>query len=234
MVAVNAPLWRRALAELLGTGLLVTIVIGSGIVAERLSPGDVGLELFEHVFAIVLGLAVLILLLAPVSGAHFNPLVTVADALLDRADGRPGVHRTIDAVVRIVAQTAGAIAGALLANAMFAVPSAFSAHERAAAGSLLGEVVATAGLLLVVFGLARAGYGIAVVAPAVAAYVGAAIWATSSFAFMNPSVMLGRMFSDTFAGIAPASVPPFLAAQLIGGAIGTLLAVLLIPRRASA
>ncbi|MBO9578016.1 MAG: aquaporin [Microbacteriaceae bacterium] len=228
MHPVIAPLWRRALAELLGTGLLVTVVVGSGIMAERLSPADVGLQLLENSFATALGLAVLILLLAPVSGAHFNPVVTLADIALG-ARPAPGAP---DALARIAAQLLGAVGGALLANAMFGVASAFSAEARADAGAVLAEVVATAGLVLLVFGLVRAGHGAVVIAPAVGAYIGAAYWFTASTSFANPAVTVGRMFSDTFAGIAPASAPWFIGAQVLGGAVGAALVLLLFPRKA--
>lgn len=223
---MTASLWRRALAELLGTGLLVAIVIGSGIMAETLSPGDVGLQLLENSIATALGLAAVILLLAPVSGAHLNPAVTLADAVL----GRP--LRAGDVLARTGAQVAGAIGGALLANAMFDVPTAISETVRAVPGTVLAEVVATAGLVLLVFGLIRAGHGAIVIAPAVGAYIGAAYWFTSSTSFANPAVTVGRMFSDTFAGIAPASAPWFIGAQLVGGAIGVGLVLVLFPRRA--
>ena len=224
---MTAPLWRRALAEFLGTGLLVAIVIGSGIMAERLSPGDVGLQLLENAIATALGLAVLIVLLAPVSGAHLNPVVTGADLVLVADRVRLG-----DALGRVAAQIAGGIGGALLANAMFGVGTTISTKARADAGTVLAEVVATAGLVLLVFGLVRAGYGATVIAPAVGAYIGAAYWFTSSTAFANPAVTVGRMFSDTFAGIAPASAPWFIGAQLLGAAIGIGLVALLFPREA--
>jgi glycerol uptake facilitator-like aquaporin len=219
-----APLWRRLTAEFLGTGLLVTVVVGSGIAAQRLSTGDVGLQLLENSIATMLGLTVLILLLGPVSGAHFNPVVTVAEAFVG------GGVRWGEAAGYIVAQVTGAIAGALLANAMFEVAPAIATTERVTTGHLIGEVVATAGLVLLIFALVRSGRS-AVVAPAVGAYIGAAYWFTSSTSFANPAVTVGRIFSDTFAGIAPGSVVPFVLAQFVGAAIGVALVLALFPTR---
>lgn len=215
---------RRAGAELLGTGLLVTVVVGSGIAAQRLST-DTGLQLLENSIATALGLGVLILLLGPVSGAHFNPVVSLADMILGRRS-RSGLTVSLLAAY-VAAQVIGAIGGALLANAMFEVPSAVSSTERATPGTVLGEVVATAGLVMLIIGLARAGRSAPVVAAAIGSYIGAAYWFTSSTAFANPAVTVGRIFTDTFAGIAPTSVLPFLAAQLVGAAIGVGLATLL-------
>ena len=220
-----APLWRRAAAELIGTGLLVAVVVGSGIAAQRLSPDDTGLELLENSIATAFGLAVLILIFQTVSGAHFNPVVTLAD----RALGTRLSAATI--AVYVIAQVAGGIGGALLANAMFDTPIALSTTDRATAGHLLGEVVATAGLILLIFALARTGRA-TLVGPAVGAYIGAAYWFTSSTAFANPAVTIGRIFTDTFAGIAPASAWPYLAAQLLGAAVGVLLVLLFFPRKA--
>ena len=220
-----APLWRRAAAELIGTGLLVAVVVGSGIAAQRLSPDDTGLELLENSIATAFGLAVLILIFQTVSGAHFNPVVTLAD----RALGTRLSAATI--AVYVIAQVAGGIGGALLANAMFDTPIALSTTDRATAGHLLGEVVATAGLILLIFALARTGRA-TLAGPAVGAYIGAAYWFTSSTAFANPAVTIGRIFTDTFAGIAPASAWPYLAAQLLGAAVGVLLVLLFFPRKA--
>lgn len=214
--AVTPSLPRRALAEFLGTALLVAVVIGSGIAAERLST-DPGLRLLENSVATALGLVALILAFQTVSGAHFNPVVTLVDATLHR--GRPA-----DAVAYVVAQVAGAIGGSLLAGAMFGVSPALSTHERADGGRLLGELVATAVLVLLVFVLVRTGRS-AIVAPAVGAFIGAAYWFTSSTSFANPAVTIGRLFTDTFAGIAPSSVPWFVGAQLVGGAVGAALVV---------
>lgn len=218
----SVPLWRRATAELLGTGLLVAVVVGSGIAAQRLSPGDVGLQLLENSSATALGLAVLILIFQPVSGAHFNPVVTLADRTL-------GASCSVGTIVAYVAaQVIGGIGGGVLANAMFGAATALSTTERATAGHLLGEVVATAGLILLIFALVRTGRA-ALVGPAVGAFVGAAYWFTSSTSFANPAVTIGRIFTDTFAGIAPASAWPFLAAQLVGAALGVGLVLLLFP-----
>ena len=221
------PLWRRALAELLGTGLLVTVVVGSGIAAQRLS-ADIGLQLLENSIATAFGLGVLILLLAPVSGAHFNPVVSLADAVLGRSDGTGLQAR--DLGVYLAAQTSGAIGGAVLANAMFAVPTTISTTERATPATFLAEIVATAGLVLLIMGLSRTGRPAPVIATAVGAYIGAAYWFTSSTSFANPAVTIGRIFTDTFAGIAPSSVLPFLAAQLIGAGIAIVLTIALFPR----
>jgi arsenate reductase len=202
------PLARRALAEGLGTALLVTTVIGSGIAATRLS-GDVGLQLLEN--AVVTGAALLALILAlgSVSGAHFNPVVTLADRLF-RGLG------TGDAAAYIAAQFAGGAAGAVVANLMFDLPGVtVSTHARTGGGVLLGEVVATFGLLLVIFGVVRSGRASA--APfAVGGYLTAAYWFTSSTSFANPAVTVARTLSNSFAGIAPSSVAAFVAMQLAG------------------
>jgi glycerol uptake facilitator-like aquaporin len=218
---------RRLFGEFIGSALLVTIVVGSGIAAAQLSPHDVGLQLLENSTATALGLAVLILLFGPVSGAHFNPIVSLADWLLGR---RAGVGLTATAVTMYaIAQTLGGVGGALLANVMFDRRVVeLATKQRATTGHLIGEVVATAGLIAVVFALARTGRT-AVSATAVAAYIGAAYWFTSSTAFANPAVTVGRMFSDTFAGIAPASVLPFVAAQIVGALVGLILTVVLYP-----
>ena len=226
MTSSQPPLWRRAVAEFLGTALLVTVVVGSGIAAERLSPNDVGLQLLENSTATVLGLTVLILVLGPVSGAHFNPAVSLADWVLGRRSGTGLTLPELGAYV--AAQAAGAVGGSVLANAMFGVGTSISGTERATPGHLLGEVVATAGLILLVFALARTSRGL-LAAPAVGAYIGAAYWFTSSTSFANPAVTFGRVFSDTFAGIAPGSVPGFAAAQLVGAAVGLGLVLALFP-----
>ena len=218
-------MWRRLLAELLGTGLLVTIVVGSGIMASRLSPHDVGLQLLQNSLATALGLGVLILVLGPVSGAHFNPVVSIVDLIASRGAGL----RLFEAIGYVLAQFGGAIGGALLANAMFGVPAAIATTDRVSWGTLLGEVVATAGLILVILGLSRT-VRPAAIAAAVGAYIGAAYWFTSSTSFANPAVTIGRIFSDTFAGIAPTSALAFIPAQLVGGAIGLALAIALFPR----
>jgi glycerol uptake facilitator-like aquaporin len=221
-----SALLRRAVAEFLGTGLLVTVVIGSGIAAQTLSPNDVGLQLLENAIATALGLAVLILIFGSASGAHFNPVVSAVDAVLGHRSrsglnaGKVGVY--------VLAQVAGAIGGAVLANAMFETPTAISTTERATAGHLLGEVVATAGLVLLIFTLARTNRG-PLAAGAVGAYIGAAYWFTSSTSFANPAVTFGRIFSDTFAGIAPSSALPFIGAQIAGAALGAAIVVYLYP-----
>ena len=220
-VTTTPPLWRRLGAELLGTGLLVAIVVGSGIAAQRLSPDDVGLQLLENSLATALGLAVLIVMLSPVSGAHFNPVVTLAARVLGEGSwGKVAAY--------VVAQVAGAIGGALLANAMFGLPPAIATTQRVSAGHLLGEVVATAVLVLLIVSLVRTGRS-AAVAPAVGAYIGAVYWFISSTSFANPAVTIGRLFSDTFAGITPDSVLPYVAAQLVGAAIGVGLLLVLFP-----
>ncbi|MFD1930879.1 MIP/aquaporin family protein [Nonomuraea mangrovi] len=212
---------RRLLAEFLGTALLVTVVVGSGIMAQTLSPDDVGLQLLENSTATVFGLAVLIVVLGPVSGAHFNPVVSLADWWQGRQTGL-GLQ-TGELGGYIAAQVLGGIGGAVLANAMFDKPAiTWSTTERASAHLWLGEVVATAGLVLVIFCLTRSG-GTAFAPLAVGGYIGAAYWFTSSTSFANPAVSVGRAFSDTFAGIAPASLPGFVVAQLAGGIIGLLL-----------
>lgn len=226
MNSPQPPLWRRAIAELLGTGLLVTVVVGSGIAAEQLSPGNIGLQLLENSTATVFGLTVLILIFGPVSGAHFNPVVSLADWVLGR---RSGSGLSLPEVgIYVVAQTIGAIGGSVLANAMFDVGTSISTKERLTSGHLLSEVVATAGLILLIFALARTSRGV-LAAPAVGAYIGAAYWFTSSTAFANPAVTVGRMFSDTFAGIVPGSVPGFVLAQLVGAAAGMGLLLVLFP-----
>lgn len=220
------PLGRRLFAEFLGTALLVSIVVGSGIAAQQLSPDDVGIQLLENSTATVFGLAVLILMLGPVSGAHFNPVVSAADWLLGRRTGSGLPLRDVGAYS--VAQCAGAVVGALLANVMFATGTDLSTKHRASGGHLVGEVVATAGLIVLIFALARTHRG-PLAAPAVGAYIGAAYWFTSSTSFANPAVTVGRMFSDTFAGIAPASAPAFVVAQIVGAALGLGALLLLYP-----
>ncbi|MEU8224197.1 MIP/aquaporin family protein [Kribbella sp. NPDC048915] len=226
------PLWRRVVAEGLGTGLLVTVVVGSGIAAAKLSPDDVGLQLLENSFATTLGLAVLILMIGPVSGAHFNPVVSAVDWWLGRGTGSGLSARDLAAYVPV--QISGAILGAVLANLMYDEAAvSWSTTERAAGHLWLGEVVATAGLIVLIFALADSGR--AALAPAaVGAYIGAAYWFTSSTSFANPAVTIGRAFSDTFAGIAPASIPGFVIAQFVGAAVGMGLLALLYPRAAQA
>ncbi|WP_336298450.1 aquaporin [Ramlibacter tataouinensis] len=201
------------LAEFIGTLLLLTAVIGSGIMAERLAQGNAAVTLLANTMATVFALFVLIEVFAPISGAHFNPVVTIA---FGRSSGLAHGEQAL----YVIAQLAGAAAGAALANAMFELPVLqWAGKARGGAGQWLAEVVATAGLVLVI---ARAGAGRA---PAlVAAYIGAAYWFTSSTSFANPAAAFGRMFSDTFAGIAPASLTAFVASQAVGGALGLALA----------
>jgi glycerol uptake facilitator-like aquaporin len=220
-------LWRRLLGECVGTGLLVTVVVGSGIAAAKLSPDDVGLQLLENSTATALGLPVLILLFGPISGAHFNPVVTGADWLLGRRAGT-GIAGSA-AAAYLVAQVTGGIAGAMLANLMFDRRVVeLSTKHRITAGHLVGEVVATAGLIALIFALARSQR--AAQSAAVGAYIGAAYWFTSSTSFANPAVTIGRIFSDTFAGISPGSAPGFIAAQLVGALVGLGLTAVLYPQ----
>ncbi|MGR0160356.1 aquaporin [Paenarthrobacter nitroguajacolicus] len=229
----NPPpaLWRRACAEALGTCLLVAVVVGSGIAAQKLSPNDVGLQLLQNSTATVLGLTVLILVFGPISGSHFNPAVSLADWILGKRTG--GGLSLKELGTYIASQTAGAIAGSVLANAMFEVGTSFSSKDRATPGHLLAEAVATAGLVLLIFSLAATERS-SLAAPAVGAYIGAAYWFTSSTSFANPAVTVGRIFSDTFAGIAPGSAPGFVLAQLVGVAVGLGLLVVLFPTVARA
>jgi arsenate reductase len=208
---VSTPdLPRRLLAEYLGSAFLAAVVIGSGIAAARLSPTDVGLELFENAAATAAGLYTIILMFGPVSGGHFNPVVSLVDASF-------GGLRWRDALAYAPAQIAGAVTGAITANAMFAETAiTISTKHRGSPSHLFAEVIATLGLLLVIFALARTKRGNAAPA-AVGAYIGAAYFFTSSTSFANPAIAVGRIFSNTFAGIAPASVPGFVVAELAGG-----------------
>jgi arsenate reductase len=209
---IETPLPRRLLAEFLGSAFLAAAVIGSGIAAANLSPGDTGLQLFENAAATAAGLFTIILMFGLVSGGHFNPAVSLVDAVFGGLSWR-------QAAAYIPAQVAGCIAGAVLANAMFALSAiSISDKHRASEAHLLAEVVATVGLLLVIFSLARTRRG-SIAPAAVGAYIGAAYFFTSSTSFANPAITVGRMFSDTFAGIAPASVPGFVIAQLVAGAV---------------
>jgi arsenate reductase len=214
---MSSGLARRLFAEFLGSAFLAAVVIGSGIAAQHLSPGDVGLQLLYDSAATAAGLFAIILMFGPVSGGHFNPVVSVVDAAF-------GGLRWRDALAYIPAQILGCIAGAVVANGMFALAAiSISTKHRASAAHLLAEVIATLGLMLVIFSLARTRRASSAPA-AVGAYIGAAYWFTSSTSFANPAISIGRMFSNTFAGIAPAAVPGFVIAQLIGGvvAIGVL------------
>lgn len=215
---------RKAAAELIGSALLAATVVGSGIAAQTLSPDDVGLQLLEN--ALITGgvLVALILALGPVSAA-FNPVVTLAERIL-------GAITSLQAAVFIAAQVAGCCLGVIVANLMFELDAVnISAKERATGALWLGEVVATFGLLVIIFGVVRSGRG-SHVAYAVGGYITAAYWFTSSTSFANPAITVGRTLSDTFAGIAPASAPMFIAMQLIGGALGLAAVVVLYPRAA--
>jgi glycerol uptake facilitator-like aquaporin len=205
-------LWRRLAAEFLGSAFLAAVVIGAGIAAQRLSPGQTGLQLLEDAAATAAGLFAIILMFGPVSGGHFNPVVSFVDAAFGGLSWR-------DAAAYLPAQVAGCIAGAVLANVMFALPAvSISGKHRASAAHFLSEVIATVGLMLVIFALVRSGRARSAPA-AVGAYIGAAYWFTSSTSFANPAITIGRMFSDTFAGIAPSSAPSFIAAQIVGGVL---------------
>jgi glycerol uptake facilitator-like aquaporin len=229
-VAHRPPLFQRAAAELVGTAALVAIVVGSGIQATTLTQ-DVGLQLLANSTATVFGLGVLIALLGPVSGAHFNPVVTLADWWTGRANPHGLTGRDIAAY--LPAQIAGAIAGAILADAMFGKQLVqWSTHDRSAGHLLLGEVVATAGLIFLIFGLARKDQ-LRFAPVAVASYIGAAYWFTSSTSFANPAVAIGRAFTDTFAGIKPSSLPGFIGMELVGGIVGLALVALVFGMRSS-
>jgi len=206
----EAALWRRLGAEFLGSVFLAAIVIGSGIAAQQLSPGNVGLELLENAAATAAGLYAIILMFGPVSGAHFNPVVSFVDAAFDGLSWR-------DAWAYLPAQVVGCVSGAVVANVMFSKAAvSISTKHRATPAHFLSEIVATLGLILVIFSLARSGRSRSAAA-AVGAYIGAAYFFTSSTSFANPAITVGRMFSDTFAGIAPSSAPSFIAAEIVGG-----------------
>ena len=222
MTSAPVPLPRRLIAEFLGSAFLAAVVIGSGIAAQRLSPGQTGLQLLENAAATAAGLYAIILMSGPVSGGHFNPVVSFADAAFGGLSWR-------DAGAYLPAQVAGCIGGAVIANLMFALPAVtISAKHRATPAHFLSEIIATLGLLLVIFALARSGR--ARTGPAaVGAYIGAAYWFTSSTSFANPAITIGRMFSNTFAGIAPSSVPAFIGAQIIGCVLAVMLIKVLYP-----
>jgi glycerol uptake facilitator-like aquaporin len=217
-----SPVARKSLAEFIGTAMLVAAVIGSGIAAQRLSPGDVGLQLFENTAATAAALVAIILALGAVSGAHLNPVVSLVDRVL-------GGLTNGELAVYVSSQILGGVVGAVIANVMFGDAAVtWSTHHRATGAHLLGEVIATFGLVLVVFGVVRSGRGAA--APfAVAAYIASAYWFTSSTSFANPAVTLARTLSNSFAGIAPSSAPAFVAAQIVGGAVGLVCVVALYP-----
>jgi len=223
----NAATWRQLVAEFVGAALLVTVVVGSGIAAAQLSPNDIGLQLLENSTATALGLAVLIALVGPISGAHLNPVVSMADWLLGRRAGTGMTGAKVAAYA--LAQIGGGSVGAMLANVMFDRRAfEIATKARLSTGHFVGEVVATAGLIAVIFTLARTGRA-ALSAAAVGAYIGAAYWFTSSTSFANPAVTVGRMFSDSFAGIAPGSAPAFITAQIIGALVGLGFVVALYP-----
>ncbi|HLN16631.1 MAG TPA: MIP/aquaporin family protein [Acidimicrobiales bacterium] len=211
-MSTEAVLWRRLVAEYLGSALLAAVVIGSGIAAQELSPGNTGLQLLENAAATAAGLFAIILMFGPISGGHFNPVVSFVDAGFGGLSWR-------DATAYLPAQVAGCVSGAVLANVMFS-KAAFelSTKHRATPAHFLSEIVATFGLLMVIFALARSGRSRTAPA-AVGAYIGAAYFFTSSTAFANPAIAIGRMFSNTFAGIAPSSVPAFIGAEILGGAL---------------
>ena len=208
----EVALWRRLTAEFLGSAFLAALVIGSGIAAQQLSPGNTGLQLFENAAATAAGLFAIILMFGPVSGGHFNPVVSFVDAAFGGVSWR-------DAAAYLPVQVGGCVFGAVVANLMFS-KAAFelSTKHRASPAHFLSEIVATLGLLLVIFALVRSGRSKSIPA-AVGAYIGAAYFFTSSTSFANPAITIGRMFSNTFAGIAPASVPGFVVAQLVGGIV---------------
>ena len=217
-----ASLSRRLLAEFLGSAFLAAAVIGSGIAASNLSPGDTGLQLLENAVATAAGLFTFILMFGPVSGGHFNPVVSLADAALG------GLSRR-SALAYVPVQVLGCIAGAVIANAMSGLAAIdVATTHRASPDHLFAEVVATVGLLLVIFALART-HRVGLAPAAVGAYIGAAYFFTSSTSFANPAITVGRIFSDSFAGIAPTSVPAFVAAQLVGGALALTLIHVLYP-----
>jgi arsenate reductase len=217
---MTMTLARKATAEGVGTALLAAVVIGSGIFAQRLSPDDVGLQLLENSTATAAGLVALILAFGSVSGAHFNPVVSLADRIFGGLSNR-------EFAAYVPAQIAGACVGAIIANLMFDAVTV-STHARDASGVLLGEVVATSGLLMVILGVVRSGR-VAAAPFAVAGYIGAAYWFTSSTSFANPAVTIGRTLTDTFAGIEPSSAVWFIAAQLVGALLAVALARFLFP-----
>jgi glycerol uptake facilitator-like aquaporin len=215
------PAVRRLTAEFTGTAFLVAGIVGSGIMATRLTD-DTGLQLLQNAAATAGVLVALILALGAASGAHFNPVVTLVDRIFGGVDTRT-------AIGYVIAQIAGAIIGAITANVMFDLPAVeWSTTARSGGNVWFADGVATLGLLVVIFGVVRAGRG-AVVAFAVAGYIAGAYYFTSSTCFANPAVTIGRAFSDTFAGIEPASVPMFIVAQLAGAAVATGLILVIYP-----
>ncbi len=222
MDVAEAALWRRVVAELLGSAFLAALVIGSGIAAQQLSPHHSGLQLLENAAATAGGLFAVILMFGSISGAHLNPVVSLVDAAFG------GLSRR-DALAYVPAQVAGCVGGAVLANLMFSQAAiSISTKQRASGAYFLSEVLATSGLLLVVFSLARTGRARSAPA-AVAAYIGAAYFFTSSTSFANPAITIGRMLSDTFAGIAPSSAPVFIGAQVVGAGVAVAIITSLFP-----
>jgi glycerol uptake facilitator-like aquaporin len=221
---------KQLFAEFIGTTALLCAVIGSGIMAERLSGGNVGVALLANTLATVFALFVLIEILGPISGAHFNPLVTLVIYFKNRSNSTlVGVFNAYIAILFIVCQLLGAVVGAWLANAMFDMPVLqFSAHLRGGQGQWLAEAVATAGLIVVILRSGAANVH-SKASALVACYIGAAYWFTASTSFANPAAVMGRMFSDSFAGIAPASALGFVAAQAVGAALGAWINHLLEP-----
>jgi glycerol uptake facilitator-like aquaporin len=213
---MDRELLRRTSAEFAGTAFLVAIVVGSGIYAQRLSPDDVGIQLLENSIATGAGLVALILAFGPVSGAHFNPVVTMAERLF-------GGMRTPEAAGYVVAQVAGACVGCMVANIMFSLTAVnVSTHTRSSGALWLSEFVATFGLMLVILGVVRAGRA-NLAAFAVGAYIAAAYWFTSSTSFANPAVTIGRTLTNTFAGIRPSSAPMFIVFQIVGALVAIIL-----------
>lgn len=205
----------KAVAEFVGTALLVCVVVGSGIMGVNLTH-DMGVALIINAFSTIFALTLLILVLAPISGAHLNPAVSLVQLVTRQ-------QRASETVSYIVAQVVGAISGAILANVMFDLPAVqFSGHDRVSVGMLIGEVVATAGLVAVIGVLSSRDLG-KFIPIAVAAWIGSAYFFTSSTSYANPAVTIGRLFTDTFAGIAPASVLPYIAAQIVGAALGAVI-----------
>ena len=219
----SAPLLaRQALAEFLGSAGLVAVVIGSGIAAQRLSPDDTGLQLLENALVTGAGLAALILAFGPASGGHFNPVVSLADRVFGGISNK-------QLVTYLAAQLAGGVLGAVLANLMFSLDAvSISTHHRSSGGLWLSEALATFGLVVLIFGLVRS-RRVAVAPFAVGAYITAAYWWSSSTSFANPMIDVARMLSNSFAGIAPSSVPMFVVMQLVGGAVAVVVVQVLYP-----
>jgi glycerol uptake facilitator-like aquaporin len=219
----NVALWRRLVAEFLGSALLATVVVGSGIAAQQLSAGATGLELLENALATAGGLAALIWMFGPVSGGHFNPVVSLVDATLRGLGWR-------DACAYIPVQVGGCIVGVVLANVMFSKAAvSISSDHRASPGHFVSEIVATAGLIFLIFALVRS-HRSHVAPAAVGVYIGAAYFFASSTSFVNPAITIGRVFTNSFAGIAPSSTPSFVVAQLVGGLVALAALLTLYPR----